>query len=533
MALKLPRRLLPRSTTLRIALGFLVLFGGTSSLLMAGIYWTTSRFLMFQVDGVIGDDIALLTNAARERGHRSLAAILVTRARQAGEAQAVYLLTDQDGTPRAGNLATWPKGLEATGWAILPATALTVVPVTDTLPPPPRRPDHPEDSERRQRHREAWDDWRPPLPDTLPPPPPRLFANRGGRDPADPDFRPPPWQRGDVRVAALTLPSGMRLLIGRDLGPIQALRHRVAGAMRLGLGGMVVLGLVGGLVMSRRFGRRLEAVNRTSREIIGGDLSRRVPQGRGLDGDDFDQLAVNLNAMLGRIETLMEGVRHVSDTIAHDLRTPLSRLRNRLERLQADAQCTDRDELAAALAEVDSLLATFHALLRIAQVETGGRRMAFSPVDLLALLIDVAELYDAVADERTVTLDLDLALAPGTRLLVDGDRDLLFQAFANLLDNAVKYSPEGGRVSLALVRGETQATISLRDQGPGIPAADRQRVFERFARLDTARTTPGNGLGLTMVGAVIEAHDGTIALEDAPGGGLLVRVVLPLRRGPG
>jgi signal transduction histidine kinase len=332
-----------------------------------------------------------------------------------------------------------------------------------------------------------------------------------------------------VRLVTLSLPGGAHLLVGRDMGLVEGLLDRMAFAMRLGLFATALLALLGGWVMSRRFGHRLEGVTQASREIMGGDLSRRVPQGKGLDGDDFDQLAANLNAMLARIESLMEGVRHVSDTIAHDLRTPLARLRNRLESLQSDcAEETDREGIAQALKEVDGLLSTFSALLRIAQVETGGRRMAFAPVDLTELLADVIDLYDAVAEDAGAHLETEVS----TAVTVEGDRDLLFQAFANLLDNAVKFSPPQGTITLRLSMENNTPIITLTDRGPGIPKTDRDRVFERFTRLDQSRTTPGNGLGLTMVGAVIEAHGGTITLADTEGGGLTVAVRLRKKTGP-
>ncbi|MBE1236171.1 hypothetical protein IHV25_00670 [Phaeovibrio sulfidiphilus] len=377
--------------------------------------------------------------------------------------------------------------------------------------------------------------------DFQPPPPPSdagwLFGPFGPFGTSEPLYSPDPHDLADggasysaVRLVAINLPGGFSLLVGRDLEPIISLRTRMARAIKFGLLIMMGLGLMGGIMMSQRVARRVESINRTSRQIMAGDLSRRVPEGLGPEGDDFDLLAVNLNTMLSRIEALMAGVRHVSDTIAHDLRTPLARLRNRLEALRdhtGSAYC--RDEIVLALAEIDGLLSTFNALLRIAQIETGGRRMAFAPVDLVPVLEDVSELYEALAAERSITLHVTLPRSAP----LDGDKDLLFQAFANLLDNAVKYSPEGGDIHVALTRlpgGRilgSRYRITIDDQGPGIPAADRGRVFERFARLDEARATPGSGLGLTMVAAVVDAHCGKISLEDAPGGGGL-RVVVEL-----
>ncbi|WP_413206887.1 ATP-binding protein [Rhodospirillum sp. A1_3_36] len=504
-------RLLPRGVAARMALTFLLLFGGASALLIGGVYFLTAHALREQVDRNIREDIALLRSAAQDRGLRGLARQLVRQAQMAGENQAVFLLTKADGTPIAGNLTRWPEGVPFQGRSVVARDALSLTEVTDTLPPrgPPRGPHG------------AGPGWSDPMGAAMPPFPPP--------PPMPPHRRPPPWESGEVRLVTLSLPSGAHLLVGRDMSLVEGLLDRMAFAMRLGLFVTALLALLGGWVMSRRFGHRLEGVTQASREIMAGDLSRRVPQGKGLDGDDFDQLAANLNAMLARIESLMEGVRHVSDTIAHDLRTPLARLRNRLESLQSDcAEETDREGITQALKEVDGLLSTFSALLRIAQVETGGRRMAFAPVDLTELLADVVDLYDAVAEDAGAQLDTELS----TAVTVDGDRDLLFQAFANLLDNAVKFSPPQGSITLRLSVENNTPVVTLSDRGPGIPKSDRDRVFERFTRLDQSRTTPGNGLGLTMVGAVIEAHGGTITLTDTEGGGLTVVVQLRKKTGP-
>jgi signal transduction histidine kinase len=521
-----------------MALTFLLLFGGASALMLGGVYLLTAHFMRVQLDLAIGEDLTLLSNTARERGPRGLAIQVVRQARLAGENQAVFLYTDANGTPIAGNLTEWPDAVPFQGRTVVPRDKLSLTEVTATLPERRDRPDHDTRDHGTGDHdmgnHDGGNGASPGAEWTRPGPPPGFPMGLGRTPPFPPDARtgdtrmaPPPWKPGAVRLVTLTLPDGDRLLVGRDTGAVDALLKRLTVAMRLGLLVTILLALLGAWVTSRRFARRLAGVAQASHEIMAGDLSRRVPQGRGADGDDFDQLAATLNTMLARIESLMAGVRHVSDTIAHDLRTPLARLRNRLEALQSDAtESLDREGLSQALREVDGLLATFNALLRIAQVETGGRRMAFAPVDLAALLADVVDLYDAVAEESGVTLDTAIA----TAATVDGDRDLLFQAFANLMDNAVKFSPDGGVVGLALAVEGEDAVITLTDHGPGIPEGDRERVFERFARLDQSRTTPGNGLGLTMVAAVTEAHGGAIRLDDGPGGGLRVTLRLRLRR---
>ena len=287
----------------------------------------------------------------------------------------------------------------------------------------------------------------------------------------------------------------------------------------------MLLGLVGGTMMSWSMLRRVEAINETSREIMAGDLSRRVPAHG--TGDEFDQLASNLNEMLDKIQTLMDGVRQVSDNIAHDLKTPLARLRNRLEQVREQAPAHDEEKRALidrAVNEADSLLATFNALLRIARIESGKSRGAFADVDLAALTHDVVELYEPVAEENGQTLSSNI----NVNKHISGDRDLLFQALANLMDNAVKYTPPGGRLELSVADSPAGVAIEVADSGPGIPAEQRENVFQRFYRLDESRSTPGNGLGLSLVRAVALLHDAEVELRDnAPG--LRVRLTLPAK----
>jgi signal transduction histidine kinase len=265
--------------------------------------------------------------------------------------------------------------------------------------------------------------------------------------------------------------------------------------------------------------RRLAEINRTTRQIMAGDLSRRAPL-TGSD-DEHDELAQNINAMLDQIENLLEGMRHVGDSVAHDLRGPITRLRNRLETVAA-AEKPRREDLADCVAQLDQVLATFNALLRIARVESGAYRSAFTTVDLKPIVGDVCELYQAAAEERGVTLARD---APES-VEVYGDRELLAQVLTNLVDNAVKYTPPGGSVRVELARHGDKASLRVADTGTGIPAADRSRVLQRFTRLDRARSQPGNGLGLALVNAVTLQHHGRLTLGDnSPG--LIVTVELP------
>jgi signal transduction histidine kinase len=267
--------------------------------------------------------------------------------------------------------------------------------------------------------------------------------------------------------------------------------------------------MLGGIMMSRSTARRAELINQTSQRIIKGNVSLRIPD-RGTN-DDFDQLARNLNEMLDRIFHLMEGVRHVSDNIAHDLRTPLTRLRNKLEKTMLSVERDeDREQVASAVAEADQLLATFNALLRIARLEGGGRTSNFSDFNLSELVLDAAELYEALAEDKQQTLSIKVK----TNIFIYGDKDLLFQTLSNLIDNAIKYTPEGGDIELYLSSNGKDLELTVADSGIGIPEEERAKVFDRFYRVAKSRSQPGNGLGLSLVQAVVELHDGEIRLAD-------------------
>jgi len=310
------------------------------------------------------------------------------------------------------------------------------------------------------------------------------------------------------------LQGNLRLLVGRDTRTLKATQQLIVRALLWGLAITFGLALVGGVFMSRGILRRIETINQASREIMAGDMSRRIAlQG---NGDEIDQLASNLNAMLEQIEGLMEGVRQVSDNIAHDLRTPLTRLRNRLEQLNRDnsEDVELSTNVAACIGDADQLLTTFAALLRIARIESGQHRKCFETVDLSILVSDAAELYQALAEDHQQSL----VLGDFDSTAVRGDRDLLFQAIVNLLDNAVKYTPAKGSISIALEHSRETVEIIVSDSGPGIPEAQRDQVGRRFYRLEQSRSTPGNGLGLSLVKAVTQLHQGQLILEDnAPG----------------
>jgi signal transduction histidine kinase len=321
-----------------------------------------------------------------------------------------------------------------------------------------------------------------------------------------------------VRAMLLRFGPGLRLLVGRDIRELTAIRQVLRRASFYGITLTLALALIGGLLLAVSAERRLAEINRTTRQIMAGDLSRRAPL-RGSD-DEHDELAQNINAMLDQIQSLLEGMRHVGDSVAHDLRGPITRLRNRLETVAA-AEQPSREDLADCVVQLDQVLATFNALLRIARVESGAYRSAFTTVDLKPIVRDVCELYQAAAEERQVTLRGE---APES-VEVYGDRELLAQVLTNLVDNAVKYTPPGGVVRVELARTGDLAQLRVADTGPGIPPEDRSRVLQRFTRLDRARSQPGNGLGLALVNAVALQHHGRLTLDNRPG--LVVTVELP------
>jgi signal transduction histidine kinase len=338
-------------------------------------------------------------------------------------------------------------------------------------------------------------------------------------------------ERAGIRSLALvqsfTLPDGFRLLIGRDIQVRAQLKRLLTSALLWALVVVVVMASIGALVVRNLFRRTLASVSATAGAIAAGDFTQRVRlSGR---GDEFDQLAETINDMLDRIARLMEGVREVSNAIAHDLRTPITRARARLEdaTLHASSEGELRAAIERATADLDGIVAVFQALLRIAEIEAGSRRSAFARVDLVPLLADVAELYGAVAEDRGISLSVH---AP-EQLPAYGDRELIQQAVANLVDNAVKFSPPGSAVRLSAAETPAGLEIAVADQGPGIPEAERERAAERFYRGETARNTPGAGLGLALVQAVAQLHGGNLCLADA-GPGLVAILTLPTHDQP-
>jgi signal transduction histidine kinase len=471
-------RIVLSSFTFRLAVLYVLLLGVSVAILLGFIYWSTAGFMARQTDATIGAEVQGLAEQYRRRGLTGLSVIIAERAARDPAGAGVYLLADEDYQPLVGNVEAWPAA-------------------------------EPDD--------DGWVDFR-------------------LRQPIDGEHAGVPLAHA-ARAKVFRLRGGLRLLVGRDIRELAATSDLIQDALAWGLAITAALALLGGWLMSAGVVRRIETINEVGREIMDGDLSRRVPTDG--SGDEFDQLAVNLNRMLARIEALMASVRQVSDNIAHDLRTPLSRLHTKLSQLrETDLSSESAAGVDAAILDAEELLSAFNALLRIARVESGSRRAAFARLDLVPLLHDVAELYEPLASDKAQRLQVHPANSVAgsdansissaeadAQLSVHGDRDLLFQALANLLDNAIKYTPDGGEIALRARLVGDAVEITVTDSGPGIPAPLRDKVLQRFYRIDASRSEPGHGLGLSLVQAVAQLHAAELRLEDAAPG---LRVVLRL-----
>ena len=452
---------LGRSSTFRLALVYMALFGLSVLLLLGFIYWSTAGYMVRQAEATIEAEITGLAERYDLSGLPGLSKVINERLSRQRTGTSLYLLTDKDFNLITGNLRKWPQEPPSEqGW------------VSFQIEKGPN-----EDGEQHKAMA-------------------RVFQLRG-------DFH---------------------LLVGRDVHDLEESQRLIRDALFWGLLITLVLALAGGATMSRTMMHRIEMINATCHQIMDGNLSQRIPRTGG--DDDFDRLVETLNRMLDQIEELMQGVRQVTNNIAHDLRTPLTRLRRRLDMLRENDASLDRNDelLDQAIGEADGLLTTFKALLRISEVESGGRRGGFKEVDMAGLLNDLVELYEPLSEEQGQTF---MAEVIDSRPIM-GDRDLLFQAFANILDNAIKYTPASGSIRLVMHDRPDRLQVEICDTGPGIPPEAREKVFERFFRLESSRSSPGNGLGLSLVSAIVKLHHGVIALEDnRPGLKLTINLPRP------
>ena len=338
-------------------------------------------------------------------------------------------------------------------------------------------------------------------------------------------------RRALARIFALS--GGFRLMVGHDLAEGESLRPILARALLKSLFSFIVIGTIGGLFLARRVLRRVDAINAHARTIVAGDLSGRLPLAG--TGDELDRLVENLNAMLGRISELMTGLKEVSDNVAHDLKTPLTRLRSRAEQaLRLGDRPEDyRDALEKVIEESDGLIRVFDALLMIARVEAGAGREGMTDFDAGLVASDVGELYEPVAEAGGARLEGNIEFG----LRVHGSRELIGQALANLVDNALKYglsadgAAVGSPVLITAKRVGGLAEVAVADHGRGIAGGDRARVIDRFVRLENSRSRPGSGLGLSLVAAVARLHNGTLRIEDNEPG-LRITLSLPMSRLP-
>jgi signal transduction histidine kinase len=459
-----------RTTTFKLTLVYLTVFALFAAFLLGYFALNTRRLITEQITDTVNAEITGLSEQYRIGGIRRLVVVVDARARRPGSS--LYLVTTFAGEALAGNVTALPTGiLDNAGW-------------TETAY---RRLDEGEGPEHPEHLALA-----------------RVFQ----------------------------LPGGFRLLVGRDLDERERLYHIVLDAGRWSIAIVIVLGLAGGLFVTRRVLRRVDAMTETTRSIMDGDLGERLPVAG--TGDELDRLAENLNVMLERIEALMHGLKEVSDNIAHDLKTPLTRLRNRAEQAlrTAKSEAEYRAAIDATIEESDGLIRTFNALLMIARAESGQARGDMSEFDAAEIAHDIGELYEPLAEQKGIALKVDA----DTPAPLKGSRELVSQALANLVDNAIKYAAPldkaaNGAPSEIVVRALNEGDrilLTVTDNGPGIPESDRPRVVERFVRLEQSRSQPGSGLGLSLASAVARLHGGELTLADNHPG---LKSVIALPRG--
>ena len=447
-----------RSSTFRLAILYVSLFGVSVAALFGYVYWSTTRYVKQRYDTMVVVDRRELLDTFARGGREGLIRELRSHQADTPADGDVYMLADADYAPIAGNLKDWPVVARAA---------------------------------------DGWVEFSPL------------------------NWRPNAKHRPLLRALVTTLPDGSHLLSGEEIDDMLAFGRTINRGLALGVTLLCLLAAAAGISVTRRTVARIEAVNATSRAVMASGLGKRIPT-RGTK-DEWDQLAQNLNSMLERIEELVRGIKEVSDNIAHDLRTPLMRMRGRLEVALRTRRNGEADEalIARTVAELDEVLKTFSSLLRISAVEARERTVGFGAVDLGKLAAEVVDLFDAAAEERGIRLRCSAA---ATAPLL-GDRDLLFEALSNLIDNALKHGQSDVEVSVE-PDGAAGVRLAVRDHGPGIPSGERKHVLQRFYRLERSRSTPGNGLGLSLVQAVAQLHFAELSLLEARPG-LAVELKFP------
>jgi signal transduction histidine kinase len=452
-----------RSSTFKVALIWIAGFGAVVIALFSFVYSSTASYLLNRSDRAIDADRSVLAAAYQHGGRDELIATIGRLAADQHLENRIYLLADPSFGALAGNLKTWPAAFSGS-------------------------------------------------------------SGRGDFSPTEPDRQV--TDHPLMRAQYETLADGSHLLVGRNVSDFSEFARKIYFALASVVVLIFVLAVVAGITVTRRTVGRIESINATSRAIMQSALQSGLGERVPLCGsrDEWDQLAENLNSMLDRIEMLMGEVKQATDNVAHDLRTPLTRMRGRLESASARVREAGADQalITDTMADLDDVLRMFSSLTRISQIETATRTSGFGSVDLVEVTEAVVDLYDAAAEDK----DVDLKVIGDKPMVITGDRDLLFDAVANLVDNAIKHGREAGRVTVELSRSDADAVICVADNGPGIPVDEHQRVFRRFYRLERSRCTPGNGLGLSLVAAVARLHDARIKLFDnAPG--LKIELRLP------
>lgn len=451
-------RFLLKNTAVRLSALYILLFALCAAFLVIYVTGMSARFLRQQTEASISAEVDNIDHVYSAAGMNGLLKTLERRARQPGAN--LYVIAGPAGEILAGNVAALEPGiLEREGWTNIP-----------------------------------------------------FRYERFGEEKKDPKTLDPHMALADVFL----LPNGLRVLVGRDLGEPEHFNVLVRQALMVALGVMGIGALVIWFAIGRNALKRIARMSDASSKIMAGDLSQRLPVIG--SGDEFDRLSTSLNAMLGRIEKLNEGLKQVSDNIAHDLKTPLTRIRNKATDALARSETTDdfRQSLDGIISESDQLIRTFNALLMISRVEVGAQAAEMQTIDLSAVAADSAELYEPALEEAGLRLKMDID--SGVEIL--GNRELAGQALFNLLDNAVKYSVgEGGRISVSLKTEGNEAILKVADEGPGIPPDKYDEAVKRFVRLDESRSKPGTGLGLSLVEAVTALHGGSLELSATKGEG--------------
>jgi len=434
-----------RSSTLKLALACIGIFGAVVFALFGYVYWATVSHVRSRADHAVAAEYSVLQAAFDAAGRRGLIASIEQHIAEQRLADGYYLLADPSFAPVAGNIEVWPS---------------------------------------------------------------ELSGPRGSQDVGVQERNAESQTPVLLRTKFDTLPDGYRLLVGTDIGHLSQFAGKMEAALAGGILLLLVLAGFATTAVTRRTVGRIEAINATSRAIMHDGLGRRIPV-RGTR-DEWDQLAENLNLMLDRIEALMGEVKQVTDNVAHDLRTPLTRLRGRLEKASHQEFDPERSRalVADTMRELDVVLTIFSSLLRISRIEGLNSRGTFSVVDLAQVAGEVAELFDAAAEAKGRRVKFE----SGGRVRVIGDRDLLFDAISNLIDNAVTHG--GGNVQVTVRDDDQGPTVSVADRGPGIPLEERKHVLKRFYRIERSRSSPGHGLGLSLVAAVVQLHRARLEMED-------------------